>query len=90
MYGENAQAGMAQLGMNRPVPELGRLKMATERVAAASARLDGFLYRFAGPGGGESATAAPQPPESYRNDIEVLFDAISRLEMLTERLDAIG
>jgi hypothetical protein len=89
MYGETASA--AQVSLNRPVPELGRLKAATERVAASTARIDAFLYRFNGPRPEASASGtAVDQPDNYRNDIEALFAQIERLEAVASALDPIG
>lgn len=73
-----------------PVPELGRLKAAAERVARANNNVDNFIARFHGPRGGEVATASTNPPDHYRNDLDTLFAQIDRLEEVVAVLDSIG
>lgn len=96
MYGEakSAQsAGYSDEAKNaRPMPELGRLKSATERVANARRGLETFLDRFNGPLPETNQASGSGPPctDSYRNDLESLFIQIERLENLVSGLDHIG
>jgi ABC-type transporter Mla subunit MlaD len=74
------------------MPDLGRLKAAAERVSNAASEVDGFLFRFRGPRGGEGQTASgvPQPPDTYRNDLDSLFDQLNRLETAIAQLREVG
>jgi hypothetical protein len=72
-------------------PDLGRLKAIAERVAQSAARVEAFLERYNGPVPAASDSAAVNPPStSYRNDIEDLFFAITRLEGAVNSLSDIG
>jgi hypothetical protein len=71
------------------MPELGRLKAASERVAVARGKLVTFVERFNGPLP-ESASANPPVADSYRNDLDSLFEQIDRLESIVGALDSIG
>jgi hypothetical protein len=90
---EYASAAMQQ-GTISTQPELGRLKAAAERIGMVAARIDGFAYRFHGPTptpeNAKPGADAPQPPQSYRNDLETLFAQIERLEITSCYLDTIG
>jgi hypothetical protein len=83
MHGEGQNA-------SREMPELGRLKAATERVAVAANRVDSFLVRFNGTLPEVSPPTAPPVPDNYRNDLDSLFYAVERMEMLVSQLDNIG
>lgn len=74
------------------MPDLGRLKAAAERVSMAVSEVNSFLTRFRGPRNEQagSGTAVPQPPDTYRNDIESLFEQISHLETQIAMLRDIG
>ena len=82
-------APQGQMNAPRPMPELGRLKAATERVAMAQMKIGNFIERLHGPQG-ENVGAASPPPEPYRNDLDSLFYQIERLERAANALDAIG
>jgi hypothetical protein len=75
----------------KPMPELGRLKHAAERVAIQTQRLGNFIDRFQGvcASAGEN-TDCEKPIDSYRNDLSSLFSQIERLETLVSALDHIG
>ena len=86
----NAQAGQATLSQMKPQPELGRLKAAAERISRAANNIDNFLDRFHGPRP-EAANAAGGPTcDSYRNDLDSIFNALDRLENAVSVLDHIG
>lgn len=88
MYGETSPAANIAA---RPMPELGRLKAAAERVGIAQHKISNFLDRFHGPiPTGAVAGGVDVPADSYRNDLETLFIAIERLENVVSALDGIG
>lgn len=92
-YSENAMLKSDTHGADvEKVPELGRLKHASERLALASENVERFLYRFHGPRQETSEKQAPTPlaQDSYRNDIATLFEQLAKLESLVVKLDAIG
>lgn len=73
------------------VPELGRLKEASERIAMARDRVGRFLDRFNGPQVSDKVGGAEvSPPSHYRNDINTLFRQLERLENVVSSLDEIG
>lgn len=87
MYGETAQIAQSP----RPMPELGRLKAAAERVHNAQGRIANFIDRFHGPMPEAcSSVTAASPTDSYRNDLESLFIQIERLENVVSALDGVG
>lgn len=74
-----------------PVPELGRLKAAAERVARARNNVENFLGRFHGQQGETvSGGGAEKPTDSYRNDLDTLFAQLDRLEGVVAALEHIG
>lgn len=80
------------LGQNlpaKPMPELGRLKAATERVAMATTKLDLFIERFHGPRPEVVGSGSP-PGDNYRDDLTSLFGQIERLEAAAAALETIG
>jgi hypothetical protein len=85
-YATNA-ASQAQLA--KPVPELGKLKAAAERVAFASNRVESFIARFHGELPTGSSEDGPRN-DCYRNDLDSLFGQIERLNNLVNALDHIG
>jgi hypothetical protein len=73
----------------KPMPELGRLKAAAERIAKCRSAVSYFIERFHGP--------QPENPEgktdcldNYRNDLDTLFAQIERLEQAVSQLEYIG
>jgi hypothetical protein len=74
---------------DKPMPELGRLKAAAERVSSAARTVEYFLERFNGPAP-ETAEGTAQPPSTYRNDLDAVFMQIDRLEAAVKSLDRIG
>jgi hypothetical protein len=84
-------AANAQLGNDCSMPELGRLKAASEHIAVATNRVENFLQRFAGtnpPSGG--SVSATQPQSCYRDDLNSVFTQLDRLQHAVSMLDAIG
>jgi hypothetical protein len=88
-YTQLGNAYQAQIA--RPVPELGRIKAAVGRIAKARSNIECFVGSFNGGaaclGGGECST--PET-DSYRHDIDALFEQIDRLESVIEALASIG
>ena len=80
-------AGAAYI--TKPMPELGRLKAAAERVTIAAIGVDAFLDRFHGARPETSGGVTPIA-ESYRNDLDSLFGAIERMEVAVASLASIG
>jgi hypothetical protein len=75
----------------KPVPELGRLKGASELVALQANRLESFIARFHGSKlDFDEGSDCDKPVGSYRNDLSTLFAQIERLEKLVSALDDIG
>lgn len=89
---EYAQAASLQPGLNQaPIPELGRLKAASERIYHATGVLESFIGRFHGqPQVPQNGTAGQPVADNYRNDIDSLFGVIERLEAVTAQLGTIG
>jgi hypothetical protein len=92
MYGETAQsAGYGDVKAPRPVPALGQLKAAAERIYKVNERIESFIGRFHGqPPVAANASAGQPIADTYRNDIESLFAIVERLETSVEALDHIG
>lgn len=86
MYNETA------LQTARPVPALGQLKAASERLYKITDRVESFIGRFheRPPATSASGTAGQPVSDTYRNDIESLFAIIERLDSSVEALDHIG
>jgi hypothetical protein len=88
-----ATASQAQVGtqLGAPsMPELGRLKAAAERVALARLKIEGFVQRFHGPMPESASADGNVKSESYRNDLDSLFDQLNRLEAAADVLANIG
>lgn len=84
-------AGAAAPQTSSPVPELGHLKAAAERLSNVNYNLATFYARFFGPTPDPAANAAQAEEVScYRNDISSVFDQISRLEEMVNGLANIG
>lgn len=89
---EYTQGAAALQSLNKAVdvPELGRIKSATERVAKVRSRIESFLERFNGGGPDSAGGATEERVSGYRNDLATLFEQIERLEMIAGQLDSIG
>ena len=86
-------ATSAQIGTQiapKPMPELGRLKQAAERIAKARSDIECFLDRFNGEGSGCAGGGVDERPGGYRNDLTAVFTQIERLEAAVSALDSIG
>lgn len=75
---------------NSPVPELGKIKSAVERVARARSDIECFLERFNGGGDTCAGGGADERTSGYRNDLASLFEQIDRLELTVSQLGNIG
>lgn len=77
---------------SQPVPELGLLKAAAERVAKVRSDIECFVGRFNGSvkcvGGGVAEVT--EDAGCYRNDIRSLFEQVELLEQIAEGLRDIG
>jgi hypothetical protein len=78
------------LAAGRPIPELGRLKAAAERVSRAEQQIDNFVTRFHGSHPECENQTSGGCSDNYRNDLDALFSAIERLEYSVSTLDHIG
>ena len=74
----------------KPSPELGRLKAAAERIERATLNVHQFLTRFHGPRPEQTMADKGPTCDSYRNDIESIFEALDRLENVVGALEHIG
>jgi hypothetical protein len=77
-------------GTVRSMPELGRLKAASERIGGARCKIDSFLDRFNGVGPETPPASGGTLTDSYRNDIDSIFGQLDRLEAAVSMLDHIG
>lgn len=85
---ENAYAGAAKLSV--ALPELGRIKLAAERIARLRSNVECFLGRFNGVSECLGEGSFDERDSNYRNDISALFEQIERLEKVVSQLGEIG
>jgi hypothetical protein len=91
MESTSARLGDSAQNSIKPMPELGRLKAAAERVAHQASCVESFIIRFHGSlPGSDEGSESDKPVESYRNDLSSLFAQIERLETAVANLDSIG
>jgi hypothetical protein len=87
----NATNSAANQTLAPRVPELGRLKAASERIAMATNRIESFNGRFHGPQPvNPTIGMSASPSDGYRNDLDCLFAQLDRLNDAVNALDIIG